>query len=393
MRRGSLASLFAFALGVAAFTAPAHAADDKKAEGSVAEKAEKAPKKKKRKRANVNPNQPGGLAAVGSHDGPQPFPLHFSASLTHAVGGGSLLLDPGGNGLSQANNPNVASTLNLRPTAVLPGNWVFVLSQTFTQEWTQQDIGVTSYDFFDTAFSARWNGIRPKGTNFIGGLNGGLRFPTSKLSRGQGQLLGLTLGASGLYRVPSIGMLFFAGITPGLNLSSASFAAANAASETGGEVVDSHGQSIKLAPSCILRSPDEVESFACGRTPPLFRMVGSLGGTWSGFEGKVAISAGLSVLSLWNSYEQKDDEFTPQPRDENGNPVSVRTGGLSGNQLTFGSLTATWFPLPWLSVSAGTSSFQPMFAANGTTLRFPFWDFVTPRNNFSTFTFDTTVSF
>ena len=66
--------------------------------------------------------------------------------------------------------------------------------------------------------------------------------------------------------------------------------------------------------------------------------------------------------------------------------------GQSWSELSTGSLAYTYsvpmegFELPVdtsLAFTAGISSFQPSYHMDGANLRFPFWDFITPQNNFS----------
>ena len=50
----------------------------------------------------------------------------------------------------------------------------------------------------------------------------------------------------------------------------------------------------------------------------------------------------------------------------------------------------TYIPVPWLWLSAGAGSQQPFLTADQKWVRFPFWDFVSPYNNFSAFHLDAT---
>jgi hypothetical protein len=67
------------------------------------------------------------------------------------------------------------------------------------------------------------------------------------------------------------------------------------------------------------------------------------------------------------------------------------SSGQNFNETTSGSLSYSYqLPVDFNSfLSAGVFSGQP--SVSGTNLRFPFWDFQTPANNFSGFFFDVVV--
>ena len=50
-----------------------------------------------------------------------------------------------------------------------------------------------------------------------------------------------------------------------------------------------------------------------------------------------------------------------------------------------GIISFGWRAMDHLILALGTDSLQPARTADGQSLRFPFWDFVSPANNFSKF--------
>jgi hypothetical protein len=341
---------------------------------------------------NVNPNQPGGLAAVDVGDGPMPFPIHVSASLTQSVGQGTVLFSPDEFGIDSSVNPFFSTSLNLRPTAILPNNWLLLVNQSFQFEWTQSDWTTTpnQIEMFDTAIQARWNGLRVPDYGLIFGFLGGFRLPVSMISRQNGTLTGLSVGANALWSKPDWGLLVNAGFSPTYNL--VFWQLAGGATLADQEPYEDSAGNTLVPRGCIIRDSAELENYACSAVPAVFRLATNAGITWTTLDGQVSFNASLFVLNLMRGYLQPQDEFTPEWRNSEGETVS-NTPFVGSTDLTSGSLTASWFPTPWFSLSVGTSSFQPLLYADGTWARFPFWDFVSPRNNFSTVFVDTTFSY
>jgi hypothetical protein len=50
-------------------------------------------------------------------------------------------------------------------------------------------------------------------------------------------------------------------------------------------------------------------------------------------------------------------------------------------------------PLSWLSLEVGSWSYQPAFTTDGKLPRFPWWDLVSPRSNYSTVYAAATITF
>jgi hypothetical protein len=72
--------------------------------------------------------------------------------------------------------------------------------------------------------------------------------------------------------------------------------------------------------------------------------------------------------------------------------ADAAVAGLVPRQSTAGNISVSYIPLPWLFFTVGANSFQGALTADGKGLRFPFWDFVSPYNNFSQLYFDTSIS-
>ncbi len=85
-------------------------------------------------------------------------------------------------------------------------------------------------------------------------------------------------------------------------------------------------------------------------------------------------SAGLSLsyfddFSYDNGTILKDDEFTPTILEEQGLDITRRSQGVSGG------LRLGYKINDWLSASASSSTSGSIFASDGKSIRFPFWDF------------------
>lgn len=85
------------------------------------------------------------------------------------------------------------------------------------------------------------------------------------------------------------------------------------------------------------------------------------------------LSAAVS-FGLYNylRYSAPDDIFADDSR-----PLAGRT------DVTTGSLEVSWTPLAHFAVDLGVTSAQPALTADGKSLRFPFYDFISPSNNFT----------
>jgi hypothetical protein len=319
-----------------------------------------------------------------------PFPIRIGASLTQNLGQGTLLFAPDLSGLDSSINPFVLSQLALRGSAQLPGSWQVSVNQQIWFEWTQSDITTTphQFDLWDTVIQARYSGVKAEALGLAFGFSGGLLLPVSLASRFQGQITTLTLGASGTWSFKG----FSAGASFSPNFPVVVPALANAITDDDQRPLQGSGSEVLIPKGCILRDPSERENFACGSLPNLVSFFSSAWVSYALFEGMLSFNAGLTSINTFRNYVQPQDEFTPVWRDLDG-AESTTTRLVGSSDLTGGSLSVSYSPAKWFTLSGGTSSFQPLRDASGNGLRFPFWDFVSPRNNFSTLFVDTTFSY
>ncbi|MCL2326126.1 MAG: hypothetical protein FWC40_06505 [Proteobacteria bacterium] len=102
------------------------------------------------------------------------------------------------------------------------------------------------------------------------------------------------------------------------------------------------------------------------------------------FLDNLALSVGLGFMDAW-SYDNgtitKDDEYVS----ENAKV------GRGHKQYSMGTVTLSYLPIEYLTLSLSMVSMQPWKTADNKTLRFPWFDTVSPAKNYTTFLF--TASF
>ena len=95
------------------------------------------------------------------------------------------------------------------------------------------------------------------------------------------------------------------------------------------------------------------------------------------FLDKWSTSVSLMVVSAFKYTQALSDQYS--------SPYASATGQ---SDMTSGGLDLSYQATEHLAFSIGVSSLQPLRSADNKSLRFPFYDFVTPGNNFSAFYFD-----
>lgn len=124
-------------------------------------------------------------------------------------------------------------------------------------------------------------------------------------------------------------------------------------------------------PLCLARGRASADG-ACGSGGPLndnWLLVNSFGAQWY-FRPDLWLSASLS---LWNFFRYAVDEA-------GSDPALPRAGRAD---LTWGTLELAYQWRQHYVFALGLTSRQPALTADGSAPRFPFWDFISPSNNFS----------
>lgn len=322
-----------------------------------------------------------------------PFPLHATASLTHSIGSGTFVTGSG-------NNPTLASALTLTPLASYKG-FTFIANQSFGFEYTQSDYtsAANQVEMSDLSLAARYTKLSAGDFNFIPTVS--YVVPLSLTSRNFGSVGNFGAGLRAGYSLNDYGLSFYGTLTTGYTglVPALSQRFRNNPSKP---FVDDSGKSLK-AINCSLRNDIELSSYACsdGALPSVWRWGTGVGANWSILEGQLSFSLDLGLAQGFSVFFGPDDEFT----------ADNARKGWTPRQSSSGNLSATYAPTSWFFLTGGINSQQGLFTNNcfasdanaadecvagkvsNEHLRFPLWDFETPRDNNSSIYVDTTFSF
>ncbi len=323
------------------------------------------------------------------------FPLHVSGSLTQNLGSATFVyaaptagaVDPSPRGFLPG--PTFFTTAELSPSLVL-GDFSFSISQALGFEWTQSDS--TTYanqlEVSDTRLGVRYGGLRWDEAGLSLGLSAGYNVPISLSSRWFGSLGGVGAGGRLGWTWKDIGWSVFGGANVGANILVRELAGRGAPPTP----YDDRLLGQTNTSTCLTRS-GEAAYLACVGNGPLARWSSSLGTSWTTLNDSLTFAAELGVGQSYSNYIAPEDELTSE------NAV----GGWVFSPFSSGTLSASWSPVEWFTLTGGTASSQPMFGPwlysdatahedNFRIVRFPFWDFYSPYNNFSTMFVDTTFT-
>lgn len=315
-----------------------------------------------------------GMVGMSAGEG---FPLHFMASLSHAIGQGTFIA-------GYADNPYVASSLSLNPYAFF-GGFRFGISQSFDFEYTQSDS--TTYPnqlmWSDMGLQVAYPGFRlpDLGLGFV--LNAGASLPISMASRQQGRLTGLSAGAQVNWGYTPWGISVFAGASGNYNVLVPSLASRGALDDV--RPLEDRHQGTIIPSSCVRRSAEELGNYACSVIPSLGGYNVRGGASWSTLGGQLSFNATVALMQQFSAFIGPDDELTPP---------NAQTGLQQRDVFTTGVLQATYVPVSWFLLTVGTQTFQPLYTSRRDGIRvFPFWDFTSMANNYSSIFLDTTFMF
>jgi hypothetical protein len=304
-----------------------------------------------------------------------PLPMHVNLSLTQSVGSGTFVQSPF--------NPTVSTSLTINPLIAWQG-FTFLINQGLGLEWTQSDTNssVNQIEMNDTVFIARYMRLRHEELNlmFLPGL--AYRVPLSMGSRQAGSLGTASASGRGIWNLPDAGLSFygqavgsFAALVPSL---------ANRFLQNEVRPLQDRRFGALTPVTCNPRNANELLSYGCndGLLPSQWNWGAGVGGAWNGLDGQLSVNLDLGYGQGFSVFTGPDDQFT----------ANRAVSGLVPRQTTSGNLSISYVPTSWLFLTVGASSFQPALSADGTSFRFPLWDFTSPYNNFSQVYFDTTVS-
>jgi hypothetical protein len=302
--------------------------------------------------------------------GPPKFPLHLFANLTQSLGSGTFVINP--------NNPTTQTALSINPFLVL-GDWAVTAQQGLQIEETQSDSTTSpnQVELSDTRLGVSYRGLRFEDIEALGNsaiylqFNGSYGIPISLGSRQAGSVGTTALGTRAIFNNEATGIYSFAHLdgsysllVPGLAERFASQSSLAYDDRTNGNVVPQ---------GCIVRDPSELASYACGRIPSLARWSTGLVVGWGFGDGHWSASAGLDFTQSFRAYDSPKDQFT----------ANNAVAGVGHSEATSGDISLTYIPQEWLWITLGAQSNQPVLTSDNKGVRFPFWDFLGPYNNFS----------
>jgi hypothetical protein len=96
---------------------------------------------------------------------------------------------------------------------------------------------------------------------------------------------------------------------------------------------------------------------------------------------KLEIGISFAIINAFR-YALPDDQYTAVFITSSG-PMKAKAVGR--NDLTVGNIYLSWTPLKYLSLAIGVYSSQPPINADNSGLKFPFFNFATPNDNYTSF--------
>jgi hypothetical protein len=313
--------------------------------------------------------------------------LGVSASVGTSVGAGTFVAS------RFADAPFYASTLVLSPSLALSDHLNLRLTVSGTYEWTRwvtpcrpawgpRTTGAPTVDCSDSdeGNARRWDLGDPGLTlshaqlaSFAGVVLGGraeLTLPASRASRATGLLGGLGAGLEAQRSFGRVSIWADLGLRKFLVGSEAN--ALDAADVEDARIPITRCASFRRT-DCVLLSG----FVASWMTSASLGLRVNLTDT---------LSTGLSLAYAYTrSFGSGGDARSAVRSDVNGERV---VDGLNEADTTAGDVDVSWTPRDDLTLVLGVGSVQPARTADGKRLRFPFWDWVSPANNFSALSFE-----
>ncbi len=297
----------------------------------------------------------------------EPRLFRLRAGVTQLIGQGTF-----NSGFGR--NTSVVSAFNVQPQLDF-GSWTLFASASATLEYSEPDNrDGRRFTMFDPAIGGRVPVSLPS-INSMVFLSGGYRVPASPLSRGQGSIGGLFVSGLGSWQTPLKGLSVRMGLGVQANATLKSLRSVDEPLEEleenpGQDSQEPEDQNSLAVRTCPVRSGESTAD-ACSVAPGVVNLSGRIGVGYG--VGNFSFDVDLAVLSFISGYRGPDDEFTSD---------NARSG-TNATTFTNSSIAASYVPTQWLTLSAGISSLQPIQQADGSGMRFPFWNFSGAANNFS----------
>lgn len=308
-------------------------------------------------------------------EGEEPLPVSLSISLSEYVGAGTFVPGPTWNPYSLA---DVAISMSVE----LPWDFSLMFYEEGWLELTLPDSYTSRYqpDMVDPQGRVRYSGLALHDWGLSSTFELIAQAPLSLSSRSLGMLGSFGAAVMGTWSIPVVGVTLW-GRAQGLGnvfVPALADAFRNAA-PTQPVTLDGGAQ---VRPTRCLRRSSEVGVFSCGSLPSAGSTSVAAGIGWWFWDDQLGIDGSFGYITTYSGYVGPKDGFTAA----NARP------GLGVWHSTTTSLWVSYAPLAWLSFSAGTWTFQDLFTSDGKWVRFPFWDFISPRTNYSTLFFSTTFT-
>ena len=303
-------------------------------------------------------------------------PVSLSFTWSNYLGEGTFVPGP-------TNNPYLLSDLAITAGFTLPWDFSLTLREEAWVEVTSSDATTTPWQpgMFDPMAILSWRGLRLDSWGLSSSIDVYATAPLSLASRRMGAIGTVGVGLGGSWTVPWTQTTFSAGVSALGTGFSAALADVYADEEADPLVLDDGGT--VPTKGCLRRTPPPSGIYVCGTLPTAGTTTGSLAISQSLFGGLFSFGGSGRVLTFYTGYIGPNDQYT----NANARP------GIGAIHYSEGLLWAAVSPLAWLSLEVGTWSFQPAFTTDGRLPRFPWWDIISPRSNYSTVYGAATVSF
>jgi hypothetical protein len=303
-------------------------------------------------------------------------PISLSFTWSHYLGEGTFVPGP-------TNNPYLLSDLAITAAFALPWDFSLSLREEAWVELTPSDSTTTPWQpgMFDPMAILSWRGLGYRAWGLSSSIDVYATAPLSLASRRMGALGTVGVGLGGSWTIPWTQTTFSVGASALGTGFSAALADIYASDEADPLIVDGGG--VVQTKGCLRRTPQPSGAYVCGTLPTAGTTTASLAISQSLFDGLFSFGGSGRVLTFYTGYIGPNDAYT----NPNARP------GIGAIHYTEGLLWVAISPLSWLSLEVGSWSYQPAFTTDGKLPRFPWWDLVSPRSNYSTVYAAATITF
>lgn len=303
-------------------------------------------------------------------------PISLSFTWSNFLGQGTFVPGP-------TNNPYLLSDLAITAAFALPWDLSLSLREEAWIEPTSSDTTTAPLQpgMFDPMAILSWRGLGYGAWGLSSSIDVYATAPLSMASRRMGALGTVGVGLGGSWTVPWTQTTFSAGGSA-LGTGFSAGLADVYANELVDPLVLDDGSTVATK-GCLRRSPQPAGVYVCGTLPTAGTTTASLAVSQTLFGGYFSFGGSGRWLTFYTGYLGPNDAYT----NPNARP------GIGALHYSEGLLWAAVSPLSWLSLELGTWSFQPAFTTDGRLPRFPWWDVISMRSNYSTGYVAGTVTF